>query len=153
MKLTSALCITLMVVASNMLHADEQRANSNHGSEAIPAGLPDVSPRELVAQADLVYETPVKRPVEGQPIGNGRMGTLVWTSPGTVSFQINRNDVFAVNRNHAGAQFGATDYCGGCASVVLDVGGLPFAAGPSFRQRLSLYDAEAHVAGAAVNIR
>ena len=153
MKLTSALCITLMVVASNMLHADEQRANSNHGSEAIPAGLPDVSPRELVAQADLVYETPVKRPVEGQPIGNGRMGTLVWTSPGTVSFQINRNDVFAVNRNHAGVQFGATDYCGGCASVVLDVGGLPFAAGPSFRQRLSLYDAEAHVAGAAVNIR
>jgi len=109
--------------------------------------------KALVSQADLVYETPVKSPVEGQPIGNGRMGTLVWTGPEAVHFQINRNDVFAVNRNHAGAQFGPTDYCGGCASVVLEVGGTPFATGKAFRQRLSLYDAEAHVAGAAVSVR
>ena len=99
--------------------------------------------RQLVSQADFVYATPVPRPVEGQPIGNGRMGTLVWTSPGAVHFQINRNDVFAVNRNHAGGQFGPTDICGGCAGVAVDVGGSPFAAGPAFRQRLSLYDAEA----------
>ena len=40
------------------------------------------------------------------------MGTMVWTSPGGVHLQINRNDVFAVNRNHGGSQFGPTDYCG-----------------------------------------
>ncbi len=118
-----------------------------------PTNVFDVDCRALVSQADLVYEAPAKSPVEGQPIGNGRMGTMVWTSPEAVHFQINRNDVFAVNRNHAGAQFGPADYCGGCASVVLEVGGRPFAAGQAFNQRLSLYDAEAHVAGAAVNMR
>ena len=121
--------------------------------EPIPQSLLIVDHKTLVSQADLVYETPVKSPVEGQPIGNGRMGTLVWTSPAAVHLQINRNDVFAVNRNHAGDQFGPTDYCGGCASVVVDVGGMPFAAGKTFRQRLSLHDAEAHVVGTAIRLR
>lgn len=103
--------------------------------------------QQLISQSDLIYEHPAATPVAGQPIGNGRMGTLVWTRPGAVHFQINRNDVFAVNRNHAGAQFGPTDICGGCAGVVLDVGPTPFAAGPAFRQRLSLDDAEAQMAG------
>lgn len=119
----------------------------------IPATVFDVDHKALVSQADLIYEAPAQRPVDGQPIGNGRMGTLVWTSPEAVHFQINRNDVFAVNRNHAGSQFGPADYCGGCASVVVEVGGRPFAAGQAFKQRLSLYDAEAHIAGAAVNVR
>ncbi len=48
--------------------------------------------------AELTCDQPMARPVEGHPIGNGRMGTLVWTTPGTVEFQINRVDVFAVNR-------------------------------------------------------
>ena len=121
--------------------------------EPPPASLPGVDYKSLVSQADLVYATPVKRPVEGQPIGNGRMGTLVWTSPEAVHFQINRNDVFAVNRNHAGAQFDPSDYCGGCAGIVLEVGGKPFAAGKKFQQRLSLYDAEARVAGEEIVVR
>jgi len=126
---------------------------NGRADEPTAASLFHVDHKTLVSRADLVYETPVKSPVEGQPIGNGRMGTLVWTSPAAVHFQINRNDVFAVNRNHAGAQFGPTDYCGGCARVVLDVGGKPFGAGKAFKQRLSLHDAESHVAGAAVKLR
>jgi len=55
---------------------------------------------------DLVFEEPVARPVEGMPIGNGRMGTLVWTTPSSVVFQINRMDVFRVNRKASG------DHCG-----------------------------------------
>jgi len=128
-------------------------AISGRADEPIPTDFLEVDHKTLVSQADLVYETPVKSPVEGQPIGNGRMGTLVWTSPQAVHFQINRNDVFAVNRNHAGAQFGPTDYCGGCANVVIDVGGKPFAADKAFRQQLSLHDAESHVIGAAVKVR
>ena len=148
------LCAVLVLDArSSVAETHELKGSSGRAGEPIPADLLDVDHKALVSQADLVYETPVERPVEGQPIGNGRMGTLVWTSAGAVHFQINRNDVFAVNRNHAGAQFGPTDYCGGCANVVLDVGGQPFAAGEAFRQQLSLYDAEAYVVGAAVSVR
>ncbi|MBP89186.1 MAG: hypothetical protein CMJ64_21130 [Planctomycetaceae bacterium] len=113
----------------------------------------DIDYKSLVSQADLIYEAPVKRPVEGLPIGNGRMGSLVWTSPGAVHFQINRNDVFAVNRNHAGAQSGPNDYCGGCAGAVVELGGTPLQAGPAFQQRLSLFDAESHITGDAIRMR
>ena len=117
------------------------------------ASLLKVDQRGLVSRADLIYETPAKTPVEGLPIGNGRMGTLVWTSASTVHFQINRNDVFAVNSKHTGAQFGPTDYCGACAGIAIDVGGQPFKVGEAFKQRLSLYDAEATVAGEGVHVR
>jgi hypothetical protein len=148
------LCAVLVLDArSSVAETHGLKGSSGRGGEPIPADLLDADHKALVSQADLVDETPVERPVEGQPIGNGRMRTLVWTSSGAVHFQINRNGVFAVNREHEGAQFGPNDYCGGCASVALDVGGQPFAAGKSFRQRLSLYDAEAHVAGAAVSVR
>jgi len=30
-------------------------------------------------------------------VGNGRMGSLVWTSPSALKFQINRVDVFSVD--------------------------------------------------------
>ena len=82
-----------------------------------------------VCAADVVMRHPVGRPVEGTPIGNGRMGTLVWTTPGTLEFQINRVDVFAVNGHAAGQRFpGPTDYCGGCGRVTIGVGGEPISA-------------------------
>ena len=36
---------------------------------------------QLVSRADLDYDTPARRSEEGMPIGNGRMGSLVWTTP------------------------------------------------------------------------
>ena len=75
--------------------------------------------------SELIYEQPAASPNAGQPIGNGRMGTMVWTSPEAIHLQINRVDVFAVNRDHPGSQFSATDYCGGIAGVVVHVGGEP----------------------------
>lgn len=115
--------------------------------------LLDVDHRQLVSRADLVYQRPAARPVDGQPIGNGRMGTMVWTSPGAIEFQINRVDVFAVNRNHRGIRSGGADYCGGCARVTVEVGGAPFEAGETFRQSVSLYDAECTIAGNKVSVR
>ena len=104
--------------------------------------------RRLVSRADLLSDRPPAAPVEGHPIGNGRMGTLVWTTPGTVEFQVNRVDVFAVNRKTAGARFpGPTDYGGECARVSVGVGGDPFRDGPAFAQRLSLHEARATVSG------
>jgi len=112
----------------------------------------NVDYRAVTSQADLIYQSPVEKPVEGQPIGNGRMGTLVWTTPNAIHFQINRNDVFAVNKNHVGPQFGPADYCGGCASIIVDLGSEEFN-GEAFEQRLSLYDAEVSIAGNEVRVR
>jgi len=62
-----------------------------------PSSLSAVDFRRLVSRADLVYEKPVLRSEEGIPIGNGRMGTLVWTTPQQLRFQINRLDVYGNN--------------------------------------------------------
>ena len=134
--------------------------------EPVPASLLNVDHEALVSLADLHYEIPVRRPVEGQPIGNGRMGTLVWTRPEAVHFQINRADVFAVNRNHGGKREGrksgrntplsldgAADYCGGCARLTVAVGGAPFSPGEGFRQQLSLYRAESTIDAPGVQVR
>src|SRR5690242_5117430 len=57
-------------------------------------GMLTVDYRALISRADLDYATPATRSEEGHPIGNGRMGSLVWTTPSAVHFQINRVDVF-----------------------------------------------------------
>ena len=107
----------------------------------------------LVSRSDLRYDAPVEAAVAGQPLGNGVMGTLVWTTPGAVAMQINRCDVLAVDKNHAGSREDAADYCGGCGGVTVDVGGRPFRGGPHFRQHLSLYRAECTVHGEDVTVR
>jgi len=97
-------------------------------------------------------------PNGGMPLGNGRMGTLVWTTPGAVEFQINRVDVFAVNRDTQGKRFGAagwaresnTDYGGGCGRVSLIFGGEAFRAAPA--PHLSLAEARCDVRGEAVRV-
>ena len=115
--------------------------------------MPSMSPPDLVARADLVYDRPPATPLEGQPIGNGVMGTMVWTSPEAVHLQLNRCDVFAVNRYHDRRQAEDTDYCGGCAQVTIEPGGQPFGAGPAYSQRLDLFRAECTVAGQGVSVR
>lgn len=50
-----------------------------------------------IARADLDYVTPAARPEEGMPVGNGRMGSLVWTTPSSLKLQINRVDVHAMD--------------------------------------------------------
>jgi hypothetical protein len=55
-------------------------------------GADVVDQQESVSPSDLVYDRPAETPDAGQPIGNGRMGTMVWTSPAAVHLQINRVD-------------------------------------------------------------
>ena len=52
---------------------------------------------KVISAADLDYQKPASRSEEGMPVGNGRMGSLVWTSPTSLKFQINRVDVFGNN--------------------------------------------------------
>ena len=119
LKAATETIFLLVVSVSLLIFTHVQRA------AAAPAAssLLEVNNRALVSQADLIYLSPATAPLEGQPIGNGRMGTLVWTTPNTLNFQINRSDVFAVNKNAGSKREGPTDYCGGSGRVTIDLGG------------------------------
>jgi hypothetical protein len=110
--------------------------------------------RKLVSRADLTYQKPASRSEEGMPVGNGRMGSLVWTSPTTLKFQINRNDVFA-NNSYTSSFERDEDYGADCGMVDIEFGesGEDVFTGPGFQQHLSAYDALATARGAGVSAR
>ena len=74
----------------------------------------------IVSRADLRYDTPVARSEEGLPIGNGRMGTLAWTVPTALKFQINRVDVFSNDSRTRSFLERHSDYCCGVGFVDID---------------------------------
>jgi hypothetical protein len=117
--------------------------------------LLDVDLRRIVSRADLAYDAPVSRSEEGMPVGNGRMGSLVWTTPAALRFQINRVDVFAVDSRTRSFPQAHTDYASGCGFVDLHFaghGGEPFA-GKAFAQNLSVYDGLVTAKGDGVGTR
>jgi hypothetical protein len=106
------------------------------------AGSLKVDYEKLVSKADLDYTSPVVRSEEGIPIGNGRMGTLVWTTPNAIHYQINRVDVFAMGCNTEAFQDGHNNYSNGLGYVdinTVDYGDEVFT-GNAFNQHLSVYD-------------
>ena len=78
--------------------------------------------RALIARADLAYPAPVTRSEDGLPVGNGRMGSLVWTTPTAVKFQINRVDLPPISAASDSFTERTSDYLGGCGFVDLDLG-------------------------------
>jgi hypothetical protein len=111
--------------------------------------------RKLVSRADLDYTTPATRSEEGQPIGNGRMGSLVWTTPSALHFQINRVDVFGQDSYSTSFPKQDSDYASGCGYVdinLCDAGDDVFA-GEKFDQHLSIYDAMMTARGNGVTAR
>ena len=76
-------------------------AGESTGVGQTDTSLLQVDDGALVSRADLVYRSPAANGTEGQPIGNGVMGTAVWTSPGALHFQINRCDVFSAGKAHS----------------------------------------------------
>jgi hypothetical protein len=109
----------------------------------------------LVARADLTYEKPVVRSEEGLPIGNGTMGSLVWTSPSAMKFQINRVDVYANNSYTNSFNRRDWDYAYGCGYVDIDFVdfGDDVFGNERTPQHLSVYDALATVKGQGVTAR
>jgi hypothetical protein len=127
--------------ASNSVAAEE--------NPAFPPSLTDVNFRKLIEGSDLTYDKPVPRSEEGVPIGNGRMGSLVWTTPTQLRLQINRVDLYANNSATNSFFERHNDYCGGCSYVDIDFGGGggdPFPA-TGFGQRLSVYDGTLSIEG------
>jgi hypothetical protein len=126
----------------------------------------DVNDYAVVSEADLIYLSPSKSgddlypgslyPArEGQPIGNGRMGTSVRADGSQLQFQINRNDVFGVNKDHLPISNLTNNplYFGGCGWVSIDVGSQAFVSSADFEHRLSVYRAESVVRGTNVTAR
>ncbi len=107
------------------------------GSSVLHVGF-----RKLVSRADLTYDKPASRSEEGMPVGNGRMGSLVWTTPSALHFQINRVDVFAENSYTTSFPRADTDYASGCGYVDINLveSGDDVFTGAGFRQTLSVYD-------------
>jgi hypothetical protein len=111
--------------------------------------------QKLVSRADLDYTAPASRSEEGMPVGNGRMGSLVWTTPSALKFQINRTDVFAENATTSSFPERHSDYLGGCGYVdinLVDYGNDVFTGG-AFHQHLSAYDGLMTADGHGVSAR
>src|ERR1051325_11371286 len=117
--------------------------------------LLDVNYRALIARGDLHYTEPASRPEEGMPVGTGRMGSLVWTSPSALKFQINRVDVFGNDASSVSFPQADSDYAAGCGYVdinLVDAGDDVFA-GKQFTQHLSLYEGLTTATGNGVTAR
>ncbi len=103
--------------------------------------LMDIDYQKLVSQADLIYNKPVKKSEAGQPIGNGRMGSLIWTTPQALRFQINRVDIFGNNSDSDNFYQRHTDYCGGAGFLDIDFqSNEDLFTDKTFKQHLSCFD-------------
>jgi hypothetical protein len=140
-KLLGIFCGLVLLFCGCHLYAQDQSANN----------LSSVDYQKLVSHADLNYTQPVTRSEAGQPVGNGTMGSLVWTVPSQVKLQVNRVDVFGNNSETNNFFERNTDYCGGVGYVDVDFGEEVFVT-PDFLQHLSCYDGLATVRGKSVNI-
>jgi len=135
----------LVLITALLLSAS---AESNDDS------LIKVNFRNLISRADLKYNTPVSRSEEGMPVGNGRMGSLVWTTPTALRLQINRVDIFASNCTTNSFPERHSDYCGGCGFVdvdFVDFGHDVF--NENTRQHLSCYDGLVTIEGEGVEVQ
>ncbi len=141
-------------VAAGLAWPGHERRASRAG-EAGPSPNSARTLAELIGRADIRLEAPVSRPEAGLPIGNGAMGTLIWTSPTALHMQINRCDVFGAGAATLSFPERDTDYAGGCGFVDLDLGGAGedvFTAG-AMRQHLALHTGELRLNGAGVRVR
>ena len=121
-------------------------------NEPIKSELLKVDYAKLVSNADLHYTSPVLRSEEGMPVGNGTMGSLVWTTSDSLKLQINRVDVFANDASSDNFYERHTEYCGGVGFVDFDfiLGGESTFSGPSFEQHLSCYNGLVTVQGKGI---
>ena len=107
--------------------------------------------RQIIDRADLRIDGTVSRSEGGLPIGNGKMGTLVWTSPSCLKTQINRVDVFANNSESNSFNERHLDYGYACAFVDIDFAGFSKDVfDENTKQHLALYTADGQITGSGV---
>jgi len=98
--------------------------------------------KELVSRGDIHLNGPVARSEGGMPIGNGIMGSLIWTGPQSLKFQINRTDVFANNCETNSFPERSMDYGYACGYIYVDFPDYydDVFAEKELKQHLSIYD-------------
>ena len=125
------------------------RSQPKPSTEKLYTPLIQVDYERLVTRADLNYSQPVVKSEAGQPIGNGEMGSLVWTTPSQIKLQVNRTDIFGNNSSSNNFYERNTEYLGAAAWIDLDFGEQLFTA-PHYQQRLSCYKGVSTVKGNGV---
>ena len=120
-----------------------------------PSSILSVNYKNLISRADLTYDKPVVRSDDGLPVGNGRMGSLVWTRSSALKFQINRVDVYASNSYTNSFNRRDWDYAYGCGYVDIDFVdfGEDVFQDERTLQRLCVYDGLVTVKGKDVGAR
>lgn len=97
--------------------------------------------KSFVSKADLNYTGIDRIPEAGMPIGNGRMGSLIWFDPDEMHMQWNRSDVFANDATTQSFREESSDYSAGTGLIDLSMGtGGDSVFTPEIRQHLSVYD-------------
>jgi Domain of unknown function (DUF5703) len=144
-----------LLLASAAPFVSSQVNTVTGSSNKSPSSLLALNYRKLVERADLIYDRPAARSEEGIPVGNGRMGSLVWTVPDALKLQINRVDVYGNDSNTNSFFERHSDYAGGCGFVDIEFGDLGEDVFPAtgFSQRLSVYDGLLELNGKDVTAR
>jgi hypothetical protein len=117
------------------------------------AGPTDIS--DLVATGNLQYDRFVEIQPYGMPLGNGRMGGLVWLHEGErdtsrIDLQLNHTDIFGFSSTSDVAKR-HQDYCGACGKLAILFGGTPFPDSKT-RQVLDLYQGQMRITGQDVEL-
>ena len=86
------IAVLILGASSSAMTIREGKTSAGNDSEMLT-----VNYEKLISRADIILNKPVSRRESGLPMGNGRMGSLVWTTPSALKFQINRDDVYANN--------------------------------------------------------
>jgi hypothetical protein len=136
----AALALMVLVVTCSLNAFSEDASRST---------ILDVNYRGLVSRADLQYDEQVRRSEEALPVGNGTIGSMVWTTPKQLRLQINRVDVYCANSSTNSFPRVDSDYSHGCGFVdieFVDFGPDAFPA-DNTQQHLSVYDGVVSVKG------
>jgi len=125
------------------------------GHAAFGESLIQVDRRIQVSRADLNYDVPASRPEEGMPIGNGRMGSLIWTTPSALHLQVNRVDVHAMDDTSFSFPRADSDYGSVCGYIDINLvaAGDDVFTGGDFHQHLGVYDALMTAQGKGLSVR
>ena len=114
--------------------------------------------QDLVSAGNLQYDEFVPKHELGMPVGNGRMGSLLWLHRAgligyhysKIDLQINRTDVFGFN-SYSGIPNNHHDYCGGCGSVKISFSDEAFLYASS-HQCLDIYNGEVRMKGDGIEL-
>lgn len=152
--LAAATLVILALAGHSIRSAHSAAPPGQEGSHGL-SSLLRLDLRSLVSAADLVYDKPVARSEEGLPVGNGRMGSLVWTTPDAIKLQINRVDLQPINGETNSFFERHSDYMGGCGFLDVELAGSGEDVFPDegTTAHLSVYDGRLAVKGRGVTAR